>query len=45
MAKTSKQVQGDIYRMLRDSVLYTQISGEVYREGMRPVTAARRTLW
>ena len=36
MAKTSKQVQGDIYRLLRDSVLYTQITGEVYREGLRP---------
>lgn len=36
MAKTSKQVQGDIYRLLRDSTLYTMISGEVYRAGMRP---------
>lgn len=36
MAKTSKQVQGDIYCLLRDSVLYTQITGEVYREGLRP---------
>lgn len=36
MAKTSKQVQGDIYRLLRNSVLHTQLSGEVYREGMRP---------
>ena len=38
MAKTSKQIQGDIYRLLRDSTLYTQklLSGEVYRAGMRP---------
>ena len=36
MAKTSKQVQGDIYQLLRDSTLYTMISGEVYRAGMRP---------
>lgn len=36
MAKTSKQVQGDIYRLLRDSTLYTMISGEVYRSGNRP---------
>lgn len=36
MAKTSKQVQGDIYRLLRDSTLYTMISGEVYRNGQRP---------
>ena len=30
MAKTSKQIQGDIYRLLRDSTLYTQklLSGE-----------------
>ena len=36
MAKTSKQIQGDIYRLLRDSTLYEQITGEVYRAGMRP---------
>jgi len=36
MAKTSKQVQGDIYRLLKDSTLYTMISGEVYRSGNRP---------
>lgn len=36
MAKTSKQVQGDIYRLLRDSTLYSMISGEVYRSGQRP---------
>lgn len=36
MAKTSKQVQGDVYRLLKDSTLYTMISGEVYRNGYRP---------
>ena len=36
MAKTSKQVQGDIYQLLKDSTLYTMISGEVYRQGYRP---------
>lgn len=36
MAKTSKQVQGDIYRLLKDSTLYSMISGEVYRQGYRP---------
>ncbi len=36
MAKTGKQIQGDIYQLLRDSTLYTMISGEVYRAGMRP---------
>lgn len=36
MAKTGKQIQGDVYRLLRDSTLYTLISGEVYRNGLRP---------
>ncbi len=36
MAKTSKQVQGDIYRLLRGSELAAGISGDVYRNGMRP---------
>lgn len=36
MAKTGKQIQGDIRRLLRDSTLYTEISGEVYRNGYRP---------
>lgn len=36
MAKTSRQVQGDIYRLLRSSDMFPQLSGEVYRQGMRP---------
>lgn len=36
MAKTAKQIQHDVYSLLRDSTLYTKISGEVYRNGMRP---------
>ena len=36
MARTAKQIQGDVYRLLRDSTLYSMISGEVYRSGMRP---------
>lgn len=34
--KTSKQIQGDVYRMLKDSLLANEISGGVYRKGMRP---------
>lgn len=33
---TSKRVQGDIYRLLRQSDLARGLSGDVYREGMRP---------
>ena len=36
MIKTSRQVQGDIYRMLKDSTFSSMISGEVYRQGYRP---------
>lgn len=36
MAKTGKQIQGDIYRMLKGSTLATAISGKVYRNGLRP---------
>lgn len=36
MAMTSRQIQGDIYRMLKGSLLAGSISGEVYREGYRP---------
>ncbi len=36
MAKTSRQIQGDIYRLLRESSLYMQTGGEVYRSGLRP---------
>lgn len=36
MAKTATQVEGDIRRLLQDSTLYTMISGEVYRNGLRP---------
>ncbi|EJW95953.1 hypothetical protein EVA_15939 [gut metagenome] len=36
MALTAKQVQGDVYRMLRDSSLRKAITGGIYREGMRP---------
>lgn len=36
MAKTATQVEGDVRRLLQDSTLYTMISGEVYRNGLRP---------
>lgn len=36
MAKTGKQIQGDIRRLLTNSDLVKQISGEVYRNGLRP---------
>lgn len=36
MAKTGKQVQGDVYRLLRGSDLCELINGNVYRNGMRP---------
>lgn len=34
--KTGKQVQEDVYRLLRDSTLSSMISGAVYRKGERP---------
>lgn len=33
---TSKQVQGDVYRLLKNSPLAGLISGDVYRKDMRP---------
>ena len=36
MAKTSREIQGDIYQLLRSSNLRSTISGDVYRDGMRP---------
>lgn len=36
MAKTSKQIQGDIYQLLKNNTLYSMISGDVYRKGYRP---------
>lgn len=36
MVKTGKQVQGDIYQLLKGSTLYSMISGDVYRNGYRP---------
>lgn len=36
MAKTGKQIQGDIYGFLRESDLAKKVSGEVYRNGYRP---------
>lgn len=34
--KTAKQVQSDIYALLKDSALAKAISGKVYRSGLRP---------
>lgn len=36
MAKTGKQIQGDVYKLLQNSTLSTLVSGEVYRRGYRP---------
>lgn len=35
-SRTSRQVQGEVYRLLRQSPLARAISGGVYRAGMRP---------
>lgn len=35
-ARTAKQIQGDVYTFLKDSSLYSMISGDVYRNGFRP---------
>lgn len=34
--KTSKEIQGYVYELLKDSPIAGAISGEVYREGYRP---------
>ena len=36
MAKTGKQIQGDIRRMLAGSKLAEEVSGGIYRNGYRP---------
>ena len=36
MAKTGKEIQGDIYTFLSNSTLKTAINGGVYRNGYRP---------
>lgn len=36
MIKTAKQIQGDVYQLLRNSTLCSMISGDVYRSGLRP---------
>lgn len=34
--KTSRQIQNDVYQLLRNSKLSEVISGQVYKAGMRP---------
>lgn len=36
LPKTSRQVQGDIYKMLKESSLPELITGDIYRSGTRP---------
>lgn len=36
MEKTAKQIQGDIYKMLKESHLSTMLTGGIYRNGYRP---------
>lgn len=39
MEKTEKQIEKDVFRIIRDSELKAVISGVVYRDGMRPKNA------
>lgn len=41
MAKTSKQIEGDIYHLLSASLLSEYITGGVYRHGLRPRDSRR----
>lgn len=36
MAKTAKQVQGDVYALLKANHLAESLSGDIYRAGFRP---------
>lgn len=36
MQKTAKEIEGDVYALLRESSLPDLISGDIYRDGMRP---------
>ncbi len=39
MEKTEKQIEKDVYRIIRDSELKAAVGGKVYRDGMRPKDA------
>ena len=39
MEKTEKQIEKDVFRIVRDSELKAVIGGSVYRDGMRPKNA------
>lgn len=39
MEKTEKQIEKDVFRIIRKSELKTAIRGKVYRSGMRPKNA------
>lgn len=39
MEKTEKQIEKDMFRIIRDSELKAVIGGSVYRDGMRPKNA------
>lgn len=39
MEKTEKQIEKDVFRIIRDSELKAVIGGAVYRDGMRPKDA------
>lgn len=40
MEKTEKQIEKDVFRIIRNSELRNAIGGTIYREGMRPKNAA-----
>lgn len=44
MAKTGKQIQGDIYSLILKSEISTEISGSVYRNGYRPRDSPREDI-
>lgn len=39
MEKTEKQIEKDVFRIIRNSELKNAIGGTIYREGMRPKSA------
>lgn len=36
MLKTEEDIEGDVYQLVKDSVLGKSVKGKVYRQGMRP---------
>lgn len=44
MKKTGSEIEADVYKMVKDSILSSSVNGGVFLDGLRPVNSLKEDI-